>query len=126
MNTNLTKKTILIVDDDTNIVNLLKSFVAPLGHEIATAADGMEGLQLARTLRPNLILLDVMLPKLDGYKISRFLKFDEDYKMIPIVMLTAKSDEHDEIIGMQTGADAYCTKPFTQKNIIDLINKHIT
>ncbi len=96
-----------------------------MGYKIITAQDGMDGLQLARTLKPNLMLLDVMLPKLDGYKISRFLKFDDNYKTIPIVMLTAKSDEHDKVIGLQTGADAYCTKPFTRSDVVDLINKHI-
>ena len=119
-------KQILIVDDDPNIVALLKTFIKPLGHDVVSSSDGMSGLQMARTIKPALILLDVMLPKLDGYKICRFLKFDENYRQIPIIMLTAKSDSHDEEIGMQTGADAYITKPFTKDDIIQTIGKYIT
>lgn len=116
-------KTILIIDDDPNIIALLENFIKPMGFEILTASDGMAGLELARTKRPALILLDIMLPKLDGYKISRFLKFDDTYSSIPIVMLTAKSDAKDQQIGKQTGADAYVTKPFNKNDIVKLINE---
>ena len=85
----------------------------------------MTGLQMARDFQPSLIFLDIMLPKLDGYKISRFLKFDDNYRQIPVIMLTAKTDAHDEEIGKQTGADDYITKPFNKSIIIDTINKYI-
>ncbi|MBC8400629.1 MAG: response regulator [Candidatus Marinimicrobia bacterium] len=119
------KKSILIIDDDPNIIALLETFIKPLGYNILKANDGMTGLQMARDFQPSLIFLDIMLPKLDGYKISRFLKFDDNYRQIPVIMLTAKTDTHDEEIGKQTGADDYITKPFNKSIIIDTIHKYI-
>ncbi len=118
-------KTILVIDDDPNITALLATFIKPLGLKILTATDGLTGLAMARDLKPDLIFLDIMLPKLDGFKISRFLKFDDTYSRIPIVMLTAKSETHDQEIGIQTGADEYITKPFDKNIIVNTINKFL-
>ncbi|MFQ6613893.1 MAG: response regulator transcription factor [Fidelibacterota bacterium] len=114
-------KRILVVDDDPNIVNLIRAFLTKIGFEIMEANDGLDGLQKARTEKPDLIILDVMLPKLDGFKLSRLLKFDETFQNTPILMLTAKSDEKDERTGKAMGADAYLTKPFKNQQLIDQV-----
>jgi len=114
-------KRVLVVDDDPNIVNLIRAFLTKIGFEVLEANDGLDGLQKARSENPDLIILDVMLPKLDGFKFSRLLKFDESHRNIPILMLTAKSDEKDEKIGLAMGADAYLTKPFKNQELIDQV-----
>ncbi len=114
-------KKILVVDDDPNIVNLIRAFLSKIGFEIMEANDGLDGLQKARTENPDLIILDVMLPKLDGFKFARLLKFDELHRDTPILMLTAKSDEKDEKTGKAMGADAYLTKPFKNQELIDQV-----
>ena len=119
------KKRILLIEDDPSMVKIMQSLIKKLGFVFDVAIDGMEGLQKARDLNPDLIILDIMLPKLDGYKISRFLKFDEQYQHIPIIMLTAKSDKKDEKTGKATGANAYITKPFDRQNLIKTINAFI-
>ncbi|MEI6125964.1 MAG: response regulator, partial [Pseudomonadota bacterium] len=93
--------------------------------ECITAFDGIEALSKARTENPNLILLDIMLPKMNGYKVSRLLKFDEKYQHIPIIMLTAKAQEIDRMLGIETGADGYLTKPFDIINLLNVIKNHI-
>jgi len=91
------------------------------GYEIITAIDGQVALEKARGEKPDLILLDIMLPKLDGYKVARMLKFDEKYKNIPIIMLTAKIQEKDKDIGLQMGADDYLTKPFDTATLVEKV-----
>lgn len=105
---------ILVIDDSESILSLLKSMLEKKGYEVQTAMDGEEGLKLAREINPNLIILDLMLPKIDGYTICRFLKFDDKYKGIPIIMLTARASQEDLTTGKETGADAYIMKPFDQ------------
>ena len=102
---------ILAVDDSATVLEMIKSVLVADGYDVITASDGAEGLEKARTERPDLILLDVMLPKLDGYRVCRLLKFDQNYKSIPIVMLTAKAEDAAVATGMRTGADQYLTKP---------------
>lgn len=89
------------------------------------ASNGEEGLNLARQEKPDLILLDLMLPKLDGYKVCRLLKFDERYKQIPILMLTAKTQEKDKILGKETGANEYITKPFDMDELMAKIKSYL-
>jgi len=120
----MTKK-LLLIEDDPSMVKIIQSLIKQLGFEFDVATDGLEGLQKARSLNPDLIILDIMLPKLDGYKISRFLKFDEQYQHIPIIMLTAKSDQKDQTTGKATGANAYITKPFNKQDLIKTINDFI-
>ncbi|NQT34174.1 response regulator [bacterium] len=95
------------------------------GYEVITATDGLEGLNAARRVKPDLIVLDIMLPKMNGYKVARFLKFDEEYKSIPIVMLTALSGEEDKSTGIETGADAYLTKPFETQQLLDAVKSFL-
>ncbi len=118
-------KTVLIADDEIDIVETLKFMLESEGFEVLTAYDGEEALKKARTNFPDIILLDVMMPKINGYKVSRLLKFDKKFQDIPILMITARSQEEDKLIGEETGADEYITKPFEISNVIDLINKYL-
>jgi len=119
------KKKILIVDDEVDIVETLSFELEQEGYECITANDGIEALNKARSENPDLVLLDVMLPKMNGYKVSRLLKFDEKYQHIPIIMLTAKSQDPDRILGIETGADGYLTKPYEMENLLEVIKSHI-
>lgn len=111
---------ILVIDDEPDLVETLRFSLEAEGYEVLVSFNGEEGLNLARKETPDLILLDLMLPKLDGCKVCRLLKFDERHKHIPVLMLTAKIQEKDRILGMETGADEYITKPF---NIDELMAK---
>jgi len=104
------KKKILIIEDYKNIVEILTMRLSKMGYTVISAKDGQEGLTLARKEKPDLIVLDVMLPKMNGYKISRLLKFDARYKDIPIIMLTSRETKRDEQIGLETGVDVYVYK----------------
>lgn len=119
----MSKKKILIVDDEEHIVEMLKIRLEALGYETIEAYDGQEGFRLACEAKPDLILLDIMLPKLDGYKVSRMIKFDERYKHIPVIMITARAQESDAKRGEETGADDYVTKPFDSKELMGKIEK---
>jgi len=117
------KKKILLVDDEKDLVDMVKMRLEASGYEIVPAYDGQEALDKARNINPDLIILDVMLPKMDGYKICRMLKFDEKYKKIPIIMFTARVQESDRLTGQQVGADAYITKPFEPQALLDKIQE---
>jgi len=119
------KKTILIADDEPDIVETIKFLVEGEGFECLTAFDGEEALKLAKELSPDLVILDVMMPKINGYKVSRLLKFDAKYKHIPILMVTARTQEEDKLIGEETGADVYITKPFDIEEILEKINAYL-
>jgi two-component system alkaline phosphatase synthesis response regulator PhoP len=108
----MTKKKILVVEDEAELTGAIRIRLEQAGYEVLTAYDGQEGLEKARAENPDLIVLDLMLPKIDGYKVCRMLKFDEKYKKIPVVMLTARAQEKDENLGYEVGADAFITKPF--------------
>ncbi len=118
-------KKILVVDDEPDLLVAIKIRLKAAGYDVEVAKDGAEGLEKARTVEPNLILLDLMLPKMNGYKVCRFIKFDEKYKHIPIIMLTARAEEDDRILGMETGANLYMTKPFNNKELLENIKKLI-
>lgn len=115
------KPRILIIEDEKQIVEALKLRLEANGYDILTAADGADGLLLARQKKPDLIILDVLLPKMNGYKVCRMLKFDENYKSIPIIMLTAKVLPGDIEQGLQSGANAYLTKPFKAEELLEKI-----
>ena len=118
-------KKILIVDDEKDIAETLAFMLKTKGFECICAYDGEEGLKLAKECSPDLIILDVMMPKINGYKICRLLKYDSKYKNIPIIMVTARSQEEDKVIGEETGANEYITKPFEFSDIIEAINRYI-
>lgn len=112
-------KRILIADDEKDVVTTLQFTLEKEGYQCLTAHDGKEALDKAKSENPDLIILDIMMPKMNGYKVSRLLKFDKKYKHIPIIMLTARTQEKDRKLGDETGADMYVTKPF---EIDDLVN----
>jgi DNA-binding response OmpR family regulator len=121
----MNSKKILIVDDETDIVETLSFRLREEGYECIAARDGIDALKKARTENPHLIILDIMLPKMNGYKVSRLLKFDEKYQHIPIIMLTAKTQDAERITGIETGADGYLTKPFDIDTLMGMIQKHL-
>lgn len=118
-------KKILIVDDEQDIVESLKFVLETEGYECYTAFNGEDGLSVAKELIPDLMILDIMMPKMNGYKISRLLKFDNKYKNIPIIMLTARSQEEDKLIGNETGANEYITKPFDLDFVVNKVNQYL-
>lgn len=117
------KKKILVVDDEPDIVSMLKLRLEAAGYEVLSALDGNAGYEKAKLELPDLIILDLMLPGIDGYKICRLLKFDTKYRHIPIIMLTARGQQEDRDWGEKAGADFYFTKPFDGKELLDKIKK---
>ncbi|OGB90525.1 hypothetical protein A2625_03150 [candidate division WOR-1 bacterium RIFCSPHIGHO2_01_FULL_53_15] len=119
------QKKILVVDDEPDVASLLTLMLKAQGYDVITAGDGQAALEKARGANPDLILLDVMLPRLDGYKVARMLKFDENYSHIPIIMLTAKIQEKDKEIGLEMGANDYVTKPFDTAALLAKIRERL-
>jgi two-component system phosphate regulon response regulator PhoB len=109
---------ILVVDDEPDAVELLRVNLKAAGYEIATAADGDEALKKARALLPDLIVLDLMLPEVDGLEVCKILRRDTRVSGIPIIMLTAKAAEIDRVLGLELGADDYVTKPFSPRELV--------
>ena len=108
-------QTVLVVEDDPKIVNLLGLYLQREGFSVASAADGREALDAAARLRPSLIILDLMLPHVDGMEVCRRLRATSD---VPILMLTARVDELDKLLGLSLGADDYVTKPFSPREVV--------
>lgn len=119
-------KRILVVDDEARIVTVIQKRLESAGYEVITAMDGTEALTKARAENPDLIVLDLILPKLNGYQVCSILKRDSFYKQIPILMLTARSQERDIDEGMRVGADAYMTKPFKNDILLGQIEQLLT
>lgn len=119
------KPRILIVDDEADLVSVLRIGLEIEGFEVIDAADGEEGLRRAREDRPALMVLDLMLPKLDGYKVCRALKFDERYKTLPIFILSARSGEQDRRLALDMGADAFITKPYDMAELVAKIRTRL-
>jgi two-component system OmpR family response regulator len=109
------ERTILIVEDDKALIDVLKYNLEKEGYNITTAFDGSQALEVARSSRPDVILLDVMLPKMDGFEVCRILRKE---MTVPILMLTAKDSEIDKIVGLEIGADDYLTKPFSMRELV--------
>lgn len=118
-------KKILIVDDEQDIVESLKFVLEVNDYTCFCAYNGEDGLKMAKEIMPDLIILDVMMPKINGYKISRLLKYDKKYKDIPIIMVTARSQDEDKLIGEETGADEYITKPFDLDFVVQRVKEHL-
>jgi len=118
-------KKILLVDDEQDIVETLKFVLESEGYTCYCAYNGEDGLKLAKEIIPDLMILDIMMPKINGFKISRLLKYDAKYKNIPIIMLTARSQESDKQIGEETGADVYITKPFDLDEVLSTVDRLI-
>ncbi|MBU1999126.1 MAG: response regulator [Candidatus Omnitrophica bacterium] len=112
------KKKILIVDDEEDILSMIKMRLEANNYEVITACDGNSGFDMARTENVNLIILDLTLPGMDGYQVCRLLKFDEKFKDIPIIMLTARGQQEDKQWGLKVKVDFYMTKPFEAKELL--------
>jgi len=106
---------VLVVEDEENILEALRYNLEREGYVVYTASDGEDGLNLARSSQPDLVILDVMLPKMDGFEICRILRREMD---VPIIMLTARGEEIDRIVGLELGADDYVTKPFSMREFM--------
>jgi len=111
----MAKYKILVVDDDRNIVDLVRLYLERDGYQVLVAYDGLEALRLARQRRPDLIVLDLLLPEVEGLDVCRILQTESK---VPIIMLTAKTTEEDKLIGLELGADDYVTKPFSPRELV--------
>jgi two-component system, OmpR family, alkaline phosphatase synthesis response regulator PhoP len=105
---------ILVIDDEPSIVKLVTAYLKPEGYDVVTASDGASGLKAARTLKPNLIILDIMLPGMDGVELLTRLRRESD---VYVILLTARTEETDKIVGLSIGADDYVTKPFSPREL---------
>lgn len=123
------KKNILIIDDEVDLVELVKMRLEANNYNVTAIYDGQQALNSVWKKKFNLIILDVMLPKIDGYWICELLKKDNRYKNVPIILFTSRAREEDKKFGDKVGADAYITKPFDPQKLIEtvneLVNKHV-
>lgn len=119
------KLRILIVDDEPDLLAVLKIGLESAGYDVLTASDGEQGLALARQCVPDLMLLDLMLPRMDGYKVCRALKFDDRYKQIPIFILSARSGETDRRLALELGADEFHTKPYELSALVERVRARL-
>ncbi len=108
-------KTVLVVEDEENILEAVRYNLTKEGYDVIAAGDGEVGLDLARTANPDLVILDIMLPKLDGFQVCQLLRRETD---TPIIMLTARGEETDRVVGLELGADDYVTKPFSMRELL--------
>lgn len=114
---------ILLVDDEQGLVDMITLRLRACGYEVIHASDGQEALEKAKRESPHLIILDLMLPKMDGYKVCGLLKADSRYNKIPIILFTARAQEEDKKIGKEVGADAYIIKPFDSQVLLEKIKE---
>jgi DNA-binding response OmpR family regulator len=119
----MTKGKILVVDDEINITQILEFSLGAEGYEVLTARNGEEAIDKARREQPDLIVLDIMMPKIDGYEACRILKSNPLTKAIPVVLLTAKGRDIDKRLGYEVGATDYIIKPFSPNKLIDRIHE---
>ncbi len=108
-------RTVLVVDDEPEIVRLLRSYLERDGYRVVTASNGEEALYAARRERPDLVVLDILMPRMDGLEFTRRVRREQD---VPIIMLTARAEETDRIVGLEMGADDYVTKPFSPREVV--------
>ncbi|MGD2207174.1 MAG: response regulator, partial [Anaerolineae bacterium] len=109
---------VLVVDDDKEIVRLLHAYLEQASYQVLTAYDGETALHILRRERPDLVVLDLMLPDRDGWDVTRIVRSDENLKATPIIMLTARVEDHDKIVGLELGADDYVAKPFNPREVV--------
>lgn len=109
---------ILVVDDDRDIVRLVSSYLEKAGYQVLTAYDGESALRVLRSEKPQLLILDLMLPDRDGWDVARLVRVDSNIAATPIIMLTARVEDNDKIVGLEIGADDYITKPFNPREVV--------
>ena len=116
-------KKVLVVDDQPHIVRLIQVNLEKEGFEVATARDGVEGITMVRELRPDLVILDVIMPRKDGFEVLREIKADEALAETPVILLTVKSHNADIVEGLREGAELYLPKPFHPKELVSLVKR---
>jgi len=109
---------ILVVDDDKSIVKVLAGYLQQAGYGVLGAHDGETALHLLRRERPDMVILDLMMPKRDGWEVTQIIRADKELAAMPIIMLTARSEDTDKIVGLELGADDYVTKPFNAREVV--------
>jgi two-component system alkaline phosphatase synthesis response regulator PhoP len=119
----MSKGRILVVDDEIYIVHILDFSLGMEGYEVITALDGEQALEKLRTEKPDLIVLDIMMPKLDGYEVCKSVKANPETAHIPVILLSAKGRNVDQKMGFDVGADDYITKPFSPRKLVERINQ---
>jgi two-component system alkaline phosphatase synthesis response regulator PhoP len=121
----MNKGKVLVVDDEVYILHILDFSLNAEGYEVITAEDGEQALAKAKSEQPDLVVLDVMMPKIDGYEACRKLKQDPKMKDVPVILLTAKGRDIDRKLGLEVGADDYITKPFSPSKLIEKIGSFL-
>ncbi len=116
---------ILVVDDETNILELLKFNLVKNGYQVVGLTNGLDAIKFMEKDKPDLIILDIMLPYMDGYEVLRILRADPETIGIPIIMLSAKDEEIDKVLGLELGADDYVTKPFSPREMVARVKSHL-
>ncbi|MDT8441118.1 MAG: response regulator [Desulfuromonadales bacterium] len=122
----MTKKKILIVEDEESLLKLESILLKSKGYDVQGVADGQAALDAVQSMKPDLVLLDIMLPEIDGFEVCRRIKADEATRHIPVIMLTAKKGREDMARGEQVGADWYITKPFKSAMVIETIQRFLS
>jgi len=117
----LSKQTILVVDDEQDLLDLIEYNLKKEGYNVLKAENGVQGLEMAKEHNPNLVLLDIMMPKMDGIQVCEKMRSNPDLKSIPVIFLTARSDEKTEVEGLDTGADDFVTKPISTTKLLSRI-----
>jgi two-component system alkaline phosphatase synthesis response regulator PhoP/two-component system response regulator VicR len=117
------KKTVLVVDDQPHIVRLIQVNLEKEGLQVSTAGDGVEGMAKVRQVKPDLVILDVIMPRKDGFEVLREMKADPELEGIPVVMLTVKTHNADIVEGLKEGAELYLPKPFHPKELVSLVKR---
>jgi CheY-like chemotaxis protein len=118
-------KTILVADDEVHIVRIIEDKLIRDGHRVITAADGQEALEKALAERPDLILMDVMMPRMNGFEVCRRLRQEEATRTTPIFLITAQGQESDEEAGREAGANRYITKPFSPRQLSQIVREAV-
>lgn len=116
------RKRVLVVDDEIYIVHILEFTLTMEGYEVLTAADGEEALRRIQDDSPDLVVLDIMMPKMDGYEVLRRLRADEEFRHLPVILLSAKGRPIDRETGLEIGADDYIVKPFSPRRLLEKIH----
>lgn len=117
----MSKQTILVVDDEQDLLDLIEYNLKKEGYNVLKAENGVQGLEMAKEHNPNLVLLDIMMPKMDGIEVCEKMRSNPDLKSIPVIFLTARSDEKTEVEGLDTGADDFVTKPISTTKLLSRI-----
>ena len=121
--TGVSKPRVLVIDDEENVCDLITLYFEKAGYEVMCAGDGSDGIEIVRSDKPDLVILDLMLPGMDGLDVCREIR---KFSNVPLIMLTAKVDEVDRVLGLEMGADDYVTKPFSKEELIIRINHQIS